>query len=143
MNAAGIANISSGVSQNSKTSKMQSDLDRNAFFKLLITQLKNQSPMEPMKNREFISQMASFTSLEQMRQMNENMNQFLKMKNLSEGASLIGKTIEKKVEEDNGEQSIIKGEVEKIVFEEEETYALLAKDKGKINLDEIDKIYQS
>ena len=143
MDAAGIANISSGVSQNSKTSKMQSDLDRNAFFKLLITQLKNQSPMEPMKNREFISQMASFTSLEQMRQMNENMNQFLKMKNLSEGASLIGKTIEKKVEEDNGEQSIIKGEVEKIIFEEEETYALLAKDKGKINLDEIDKIYQS
>ena len=143
MDAAGIANISSRVSQNSKTSKMQSDLDRNAFFKLLITQLKNQSPMEPMKNREFISQMASFTSLEQMRQMNENMNQFLKMKNLSEGASLIGKTIEKKVEEDNGEQSIIKGEVEKIIFEEEETYALLAKDKGKINLDEIDKIYQS
>jgi len=43
-----------------------SALDFDAFLKLLITQLQNQNPLEPMKDTEFIAQMAQFSALEQM-----------------------------------------------------------------------------
>lgn len=49
----------------------QNNLDRDAFLKLLTTQLSNQDPLNPMEDREFIAQTAHFTSLEQMQSLNE------------------------------------------------------------------------
>lgn len=56
-----------------KTQKSDS-LDKDAFLNLLVTQLKNQDPLNPMEDKEFIAQMAQFSSLEQMKNMNENLN---------------------------------------------------------------------
>jgi len=39
-------------------------LGQDTFFKLLITQLQNQDPLNPMEDREFVSQMAEFSALE-------------------------------------------------------------------------------
>ncbi len=47
------------------------DLDKMAFLRLLVTQLKNQNPLDPMDNREFLSQLAQFNALEQMQGLNE------------------------------------------------------------------------
>ena len=49
------------------------ELDKEAFLKLLIAQLANQDPMNPMEDREFIAQMAQFSSLEQMANMSRTM----------------------------------------------------------------------
>lgn len=51
------------------------ELDRNAFFKLLLTQLNNQDPLSPLANEAFIAQLAQFSSLEQMQQINSNLQQ--------------------------------------------------------------------
>lgn len=51
---------------NSKT-----DLDKNSFLKLLTTQLANQDPLNPIEDREFIAQLAQFSSLEQMQNLNK------------------------------------------------------------------------
>lgn len=54
-----------------------SELGKDAFLQLLITQLQHQDPTNPMDDREFISQMAQFSSLEQMQNMTKAMELLL------------------------------------------------------------------
>lgn len=54
-----------------------SELGKDAFLQLLITQLQNQDPTNPMDDREFIAQMAQFSSLEQMQNMTKAMESLL------------------------------------------------------------------
>ncbi|MFO7993317.1 MAG: flagellar hook capping FlgD N-terminal domain-containing protein, partial [Marinobacter sp.] len=49
-----------------KGSKGSEELGKNEFMELMIAQLKNQNPLEPQENGEFISQLAQFSSLEEM-----------------------------------------------------------------------------
>lgn len=56
-----------------KQVEKKDDLGKDAFLNLLVTQLKNQDPLNPMEDREFIAQMAQFSSLEQMQNMNEEL----------------------------------------------------------------------
>lgn len=67
-------------------------LDKNSFLKLLVTQLSKQDPTNPMNDREFISQMAQFSSLEQMNNVANSMN---KLRG-SQANQLIGKMVEGK-----------------------------------------------
>lgn len=113
------------------------NLDKNAFFELLTTQFKYQDPLNPMDNTQFISQMAQFSSLEQMENMNANMTQFLRIQGLSEGASLIGKTVET-IDPETGET--IKGEVVKVTFEDGNMYAYFD-ENTKVDVDGITAIY--
>ncbi|MBL4769990.1 MAG: flagellar biosynthesis protein FlgD [Planctomycetes bacterium] len=48
-------------------------LDKDAFMKLLVAQMKNQDPTEPTSNEQFIAQLAQFSSLEEMQGVNENL----------------------------------------------------------------------
>lgn len=48
-------------------------LDQSVFYKLLITQLKNQDPLSPMKPEDFSAQLVQLTQLEEMRRLNEYM----------------------------------------------------------------------
>ena len=51
-----------------------SDLGRDTFLKLLTEQLQNQDPLDPMKNEDFVAQLAQFSSLEQLFGLQETMN---------------------------------------------------------------------
>jgi len=52
----------------------KNDLDKDAFLRLLTTQLANQDPLNPMEDREFIAQLAQFSSLEQMQNLNKSVS---------------------------------------------------------------------
>jgi flagellar basal-body rod modification protein FlgD len=77
--------ISSAYSQQTSTSSSQdsssslastvSDLGENEFLKLLVAQLQNQDPMEPTKNEEFVAQLATFSSLEQLISINKGVSE--------------------------------------------------------------------
>lgn len=63
----------------SQTRKTGSDiLGKDDFLKILMTQLQNQDPMNPMQDKDFIAQMATFSSLEQMTNMNKTMEKFVR-----------------------------------------------------------------
>lgn len=64
-------------------------LDKDSFLKLLVTELSHQDPMKPMNDREFISQMAQFSALEQMQNVSKSMNSLKAF----QANSLVGKVI--------------------------------------------------
>lgn len=48
------------------------ELGKDAFMKLLVTQMKNQDPLSPMEGQQFAAELAQFSSLEQMQNLNDN-----------------------------------------------------------------------
>ena len=52
------------------------ELGQNAFLELMITQLENQSPLDPQDNTQFISQLAQFSSVESLDKLNKNFDSF-------------------------------------------------------------------
>lgn len=72
----------------------QQSLGKDDFLKLLITQLSNQDPTSPMDNTQFIAQMAQFSSLEQMTNMNQEFGKLNNMLVSSQAVGTIGKTVD-------------------------------------------------
>ncbi len=61
------------------------------FLRLFVAQLKAQNPLNPQEGHEFIAQLAQFTSLEQLMNLNTSFSDMLKYQQLLEGGELIGK----------------------------------------------------
>ncbi|MBC7371522.1 MAG: flagellar biosynthesis protein FlgD [Bdellovibrionaceae bacterium] len=71
-------------------------LDKDAFFKLMIAQMKNQDPTNPLKSHEMAAQLANFSSLEQMQNMNTTLVEMKNGQKPSENyqaLNLIGKAV--------------------------------------------------
>ena len=68
-------------------------LGKDAFMKMLLVQIRNQNPLDPMGNTEFIAQLAQFSSLEAMQNLQKTMTEQAAVSNLSAGAALIGREI--------------------------------------------------
>ncbi len=93
--------------QSSDQSVGMDGLGEDAFLQLLLAQLKNQDPLKPMDNTEFISQMAQFNSLNQLMSLNKTMSSLITAQNVTQGSALIGKTVSANL--DTGET--VSGEV--------------------------------
>ncbi|HUW39622.1 MAG TPA: flagellar hook assembly protein FlgD [Rectinemataceae bacterium] len=85
-------------------------LGKDDFLKLLITQLQYQDPTSPVDDKQFISQMASFSSLEQMTNMSQNFQKLSGLLASSNATQMLGKT----VQIDDG-ASKVTGVVDKVV----------------------------
>mgnify|MGYP006301725481 CR=1 FL=1 len=80
---------------------VKSDLDKDAFLNLLVTQLTHQDPLQPMEDKQFIAQMAQFSTLEQINNMSDGMgkmaNELAGMTNMvsrNNALSLLGMVVE-------------------------------------------------
>ncbi|MDA3901633.1 MAG: hypothetical protein PF637_14075 [Spirochaetes bacterium] len=69
-------------------------LGKDSFLKLLVTELTHQDPTAPMQDKEFIAQMAQFSSLEQMNNVNTQMKELNSRGMVNEAYSLIGKRVQ-------------------------------------------------
>lgn len=105
MSSISSTNSTSQTGSNSSSSTAVSNavtktLGKDDFLKLLTTELANQDPLQPMDNKDFIAQMAQFSSLEQMNNVATSMNDlktsmtsYFQQGLLSQGAALIGKQV--------------------------------------------------
>ena len=74
--------------------KPQQNLGKDDFLKILITQLSYQDPTAPMEDKEFIAQMAQFSTLEQMTGMAADFNKLTAMLTGTEAGQALGKSVE-------------------------------------------------
>lgn len=136
-------NYKVGNSASAGKSSSGSVMGKDQFLKILITQLQNQDPMQPMEDKEFIAQMAQFSSVEQLMNI-----QTLLSQSLGSSSSLIGKTVSwldtanTKTKEYDWKDSTNKteksGVVDSIIFKDGKQYAVVGKDQ--IQLSDIIKI---
>ncbi|MHB8126798.1 MAG: flagellar hook assembly protein FlgD [Desulfitobacteriaceae bacterium] len=120
MSIPGITSSTSITNNNSNqavSTAVNKALGKDDFLKLLITELKNQDPLQPMDNKDFIAQMAQFSSLEQMNNvasainnLNTNMTVLNLQSLITQCSSLIGKQVSGQNE--NGDD--IKGIVDSV-----------------------------
>lgn len=68
-------------------------LDYDTFLKLLVAEMQNQDPTEPMDSTEYISQLASFSNVEQTIQTNARLEDLLKSSSIAQAGSLIGRSV--------------------------------------------------
>lgn len=139
--------------------KKTNELDKNAFLKLLITQLENQDPLDPQDNGEFIAEMAQFSSLEQMTNMNESLGKINTLVSnmdtsvlVGQLSGMIGKGIDwnepTQTTDDNGEIVITSENMSGIItgvniLEGNTKVTVLAEDGQKYSVDigNISKVY--
>jgi flagellar basal-body rod modification protein FlgD len=69
-------------------------LGKDDFLKILLTQLTNQNPAEPMEDKQFIAQMAQFSTLEQMTNLSSEFGKVANMLASGQAMSLLGKSVQ-------------------------------------------------
>lgn len=106
--------------QTTQRSTGSDTLGKDDFLKILMTQLQNQDPLNPMQDKDFIAQMATFTSLEQMTNMNKSITSLVsaqEQNQLISYSQFIGKEVSwhKLAESEDGTTSEIEQGTGKIV----------------------------
>jgi len=76
------------------TRQPQQNLGKDDFLKILITQLSYQDPTAPMEDKQFIAQMAQFSTLEQMTSMSKDFSKLTSMLMGNEASTSLGKSVE-------------------------------------------------
>jgi flagellar basal-body rod modification protein FlgD len=92
-----------------KSSDIQTD-----YMKLLVTQLQNQNPLEPLSNNEMASQLAQLSQLGQIESLNSKFSDVLSTVQLNYAGSLVGKQVAFNVETEDGEAQLASGVVEEV-----------------------------
>jgi flagellar basal-body rod modification protein FlgD len=112
----------------------------NPFLRLLTTQLQNQTPLEPVDNASFMNQMASYTTMQEQRDLNSNMLKLLdyqgvlaRVQGLGQGSALLGKQVSY-VGEGGTEAT---GKVQSVYVSQEGTVRLKLEGGGDIDLREV------
>ena len=104
------ANASSNSLSSTKKDS-NSALDKDAFLNLLVAQMKYQDPLEPTSNTEYISQLATFSELEEMQNLGSGMD-------IQRASGLVGKEVIMEVVSDTtGETEYVRGKVDYVQME--------------------------
>jgi len=114
--------ITTGNSSSLPTVLDEYSLGKDAFFKLLVAELTHQDPLAPTDNKEFIAQLAQFSSLEQLSSLNDNLTSLGEIYLLSQAAQLIGYQVKA---ENPTTGDIIEGVVKEIGWENGVPYLLV------------------
>ena len=87
------------------TAEKSATLNYESFLKLLVAQMKNQDPTEPMDATQQMAQLATFSQVEQTIKTNKNLESMLQRTSLQEANSVIGRTV---VSNDGATSGVVK-----------------------------------
>lgn len=88
----GTGNSATGTGANQSTSSA-GNVDYQSFLKLLVAEMKNQDPSNPMDSTQYVAQLASFSSVEQTIQVNNKLADLLQGSAVAQADSLLGHTL--------------------------------------------------
>jgi len=135
------ANVVDGVITNQSTpateqikaaaEKAGGALDKDAFLQLLVAQMKYQDPLQPTSNTEYISQLATFSELEEMQNVSASMD-------MSRANALVGQYVFMNVTDSNGKTTYPEGQVDYVVYQGGKIY--LSVNESLYNIDDLDTV---
>lgn len=106
-----------------KKNKSNNTLGKEAFLQLLVAQMQHQDPLEPMENTEYVSQLATFSQLEALQNMDSALSG-------GQAANLVGKSvIMKSTSSVTGETSYTAGVVDYVVYENGSAYLVINEER--------------
>jgi flagellar basal-body rod modification protein FlgD len=139
-----VSGVSSGAALSSEqlasaSRAVSNELGKDAFLKLLIAELANQDPLDPMDDREFIAQMAQFSTLEQMTNMTTALEGISSMEQYS-AVNYVGKLVAFDYEDAAGTVQSVAAQVLAVWFDSTEGIMLETAEYGDIPLKKIDGV---
>ena len=127
-----ITNNGVSASEAKKNATKSGDLDKEAFLQLLVTQMKYQDPLEPTDNTEYVSQLATFSELEQM-------TNLVASSDLTRASQLVGQYVTvKEKNETTGEEHITGGKVDYVTVENGKGYLNIG--DSRYSIDDLDSV---
>ena len=124
MTVSGVSSTTAATAAAGATSsEIKTGLDYNAFLQLLVAQMKNQDPLNPTDPTQQMSQLASFSNVEQSIKLNQKLEAMTTLTSLTQANSLIGRTIT------NGDGTV-SGSVKSIQVTSDGTVATLTSGKS-------------
>lgn len=114
MDISSLNSVNNYYNSNKTNNYDNGNLGKDGFLKILSAQLQYQDPMKAQDNTEFIAQMAQFSSLEQMQNLNNSFLGMMKMLNVQFGSELVGKNVI--IDTEDG---TLEGKVEKVKLNSE------------------------
>ena len=121
-----------GKAEKAASKEAGGTMDKDAFLQLLVAQMKYQDPLEPTDNTEYVSQLATFSELEEMQNM-------VKSSDMQRASGLVGKYVSIAEKDNTGNVKNIEGYVDGVVYQGSKTYLKI--NEVLYNLDDLDKVY--
>lgn len=104
---------------NYKTREVDNTMDKDAFLQLLVAQMKYQDPLEPTDNTEYVAQLATFSELEAMTNLNDAMS-------ISRASELVGKKVTiQTVSATTGDVTEAVGNVDYVMIENNKAFLVI------------------
>ena len=94
VNGSSDLDLNSLASSRTAGAKGNSELGQDAFLQLMITQFRNQDPTKPLEPNDFLAQLAQFSTLETMQNLDQRLEAISGAQMLGQAAGLIGKSVE-------------------------------------------------
>lgn len=120
--AASSATSTAAASKKEDVSVTKPTLGYDDFLKLLLSQMQNQDPLKPMDSTEYVSQLATFSNVEQGIKQNAKLDQLLVTSNISQADSVVGKNV-------TSADGTISGIVNKVRIDDTSAVAVLTNGK--------------
>lgn len=119
-----------------KTASERTELVREDFFKILTSQLQHQDPLNPLDNSEFLNQLVSLQSLEATSKLTDGMGIFMRFQGLASASSMIGKRVVAATDEGD----VVRGRVEKVLYDAESKQVRLLVSGRQVRLEGIREV---